>query len=848
VRGLGELRPWALAALGAFPVLALLLPAALGHPPILGDNATQNISLRWLAAHDEVALHWPTWDPFNWDGTPLLAGFNAGAFFPLIALFFLLPANWAMVVTLAVVWILTECAVLGIARRLGLSVVPSVLAAVTFCDTGAFLGQVVHIDMLEGDLGSVIAIYFLLRLLDAEDAPGRVRAAAGLALGYGLAILAGAPEAMLAALVALGAVLAVRIVRREVPLATLLLIAGAALAALGLAAAQWIPGLQYAAISTRAHLPANYAGLGPFAPIFFPLLALPYAYGGPAGGYLPAYFGNYNANEINVAIGSAALLLVVVGLTVRRVPHLAPWARPTVVAIGLIGFALALGSYTPVAQLVYHLPLFRLQRLASRYLVDVDLSLVLLGAAGLEVLLERGYLRRQLPTGARVGVLAVAGVVAVGAVLLGAAPGTILPYLRVVTIPSGSGLLEWRIYLLAQAGLVACAAVAITGRGSLRSWRRVLLVGTLVLDVGAAATQFVDLPAFYLPHGNAALPSAAALVPRGGSYGIFDPSLYLYNRAIAADEQPDRNVFTGLHSIQGYASLSLASYNQLTRTKRESTLDPQLLGFYHRRLDLDVLVTSRRYLHRVVAGPSRAPRSQGLVRVAAGAARFFVGDVRGASEVVVARDAAAASVTLHFTDGPSVHLDLRPKGRLLESAVPPESTPLAWMSISLLRPTSLQLPVFLRAGAQWLLVCGPLVNHASPATWRAVAGQYSSVDLVARHPVTGLLHPPPGVKVASAVQSTDGAVRAVVIAARRVQVPTTLAWAPGWSATGARIVDESGLIAIQVGPGRHVVQLRYLAPGLSLGIVLSVAALVLVVLALILGGRTSRPWRELSRS
>jgi len=848
VRGPRWLPPWAILALGAFPLLAILLPAALGHPPILGDNATQNISLRWLAARDEAALHWPTWDPYNWDGAPLLAGFNAGALFPLIALFMVLPANWAMVLTLAVVWFLTELAVAGIARRLGLSVVPAVLAAVTFCDMGSFVGQVVHIDMLEGDLGSVLAIYFLLRLLEEVDLAGRVRAACGLSVGYGLAILAGAPEAMLAGLVALAAVALVRLARREVPLVTAALIVAAALVSLGLAAAQWIPGLAYAAISTRAHLPPNYAGLGPFAPIFFPLIALPYAYGGPAGGYLPSYFGNYNANEINVAIGSAALLLVVVALSVRRIPHLAPWARPTLIAIGAIGLALALGSYTPIAQVVYHLPLFKLQRLASRYLLDVDLSLTLLGAAGLEVLLERWLRGRALPRTARVAVVAVASVVVLAAVALVVVPRTILPHLRVVSIPSGAGLAEWRAYLLVQAALVAGAAVALVAGGTHGQWRRVVLVATMIVDLGLAATQFVDLPAFYEPHGNASLPSAAALVPAGGSYGIYDPNLYLYNRAIAANEQPDRNVFTGLHSIQGYASLSLASYNDLTGTKPESTLNPQLLGFYHRRLDLDVLVTSRRYLHRAVAGPSSAAPAQGLVRLLGGSARFFVGDVRGASLIVVPRDAAGASATLHFTDGSLVHLVLRPTGHFLEASVPPADTDLAWISLALSRPLSTRLPVFLRAGTQWLLVCGPLVNHALPRMWRAVPGQYSSVDLVARRPVTGLLHPPRGVRTPLVHQATDGALRAIVVATRPVEVPTTLAWAPGWRAHGARIVDEDGLIAIAVEPGRHEVRLAYQAPGLTLGLVLSSAALVVLALALGLATRLWLSTQRLSRS
>jgi uncharacterized membrane protein YfhO len=55
------------------------------------------------------------------------------------------------------------------------------------------------------------------------------------------------------------------------------------------------------------------------------------------------------------------------------------------------------------------------------------------------------------------------------------------------------------------------------------------------------------------------------------------------------------------------------------------------------------------------------------------------------------------------------------------------------------------------------------------------------------------------------------------------------AWAPGWTATvdgrPAAIVRADVLArAVRVGPGDHVVELRYRAPGLRLGAVVSLAA------------------------
>ena len=77
---------WAIALFVAIPVLIGVPPALVGRPLFPGsgtaDNLTQNYPLRVLAG--ELLRHGrlPLWDPYIWSGTPLLAGWNAGALYP----------------------------------------------------------------------------------------------------------------------------------------------------------------------------------------------------------------------------------------------------------------------------------------------------------------------------------------------------------------------------------------------------------------------------------------------------------------------------------------------------------------------------------------------------------------------------------------------------------------------------------------------------------------------------------------------------------------------------------------------------------------------------------------------
>ena len=105
----------------AVSALVFGLPAALGSTWLVGDNLIQNFPLRVLVGIDLRHGHLPLWDPYLWSGSPLLAGFNAGAAYPTTVLFAVLPGAFAWVLNQMVVELVAAAGVVALLRVLGRS-------------------------------------------------------------------------------------------------------------------------------------------------------------------------------------------------------------------------------------------------------------------------------------------------------------------------------------------------------------------------------------------------------------------------------------------------------------------------------------------------------------------------------------------------------------------------------------------------------------------------------------------------------------------------------------------------------------------------------------------------------
>ena len=178
--------------LAGLPVLAHAPAWATGQLLAPGDGAALHLPLRAAAWEALDRGEVPSWNPWAFSGTPLLAAYRPGAFHPLMAAVTPIAPFAAFQVLVLLSLALVGPLVYAGARRLGAEPVGAFVAALGFA-LGPYL--VGHL----GDTATVVAAPALpLILLAVEIHLARPRAASALLLAAAVALLllAGSPEAV----------------------------------------------------------------------------------------------------------------------------------------------------------------------------------------------------------------------------------------------------------------------------------------------------------------------------------------------------------------------------------------------------------------------------------------------------------------------------------------------------------------------------------------------------------------------------------------------------------------------------------------------------------------------------
>ena len=566
-----------------------LLPLAFGRMAVPFDDLTQNYPVRVLVGWDLRAGHLPLWDPYIWSGTPLLAGFNAGAFYPATLLFAFLPAPLSWDLGQVSTYALCGTGLYLFLRRTGIAALPAWLGSLAFTWGGFMAAHEVHMGLVEGTAW----IGWILLALDHVARPGparRGRPAAWtgfLGLTFGLVALAGDPRALSSTAVVV--VLFWPWLWWRHPEARRRLVAalvGAGVVGGLIASAQLLPGLASQLSSQRAGSSLQAFGAGSLSAPRLILLAIPFLLGGFGSVGLPPFDASYNIAEVTGYVG----LLTVTGalaVTGRLRGRRAPAGTGLWALLALVGALLALGTYTPLGDLLVHVPLYGGQRLQSRNLAVVDLALCVLFS-----LWADRFLRERPPDPGRLWALAPAAVVGVVAVAL-AWKGGVGHWMG-----SGASLVPRTWPFVAVSVVTAAAVTALIRRGAaLAPRRRALATAVLVL---------VDLGFFYANAAVGWTPSAAlaaapadpvlqGLVPPGTRYAIYDPALLYdgYTRLVPGGVVvPDLNVLYHQPSEQGYGSVVWGPYDALTGSHTQGNLLPQVLsGPLADQLDLGLVLS-----------------------------------------------------------------------------------------------------------------------------------------------------------------------------------------------------------------------------------------------------------------
>lgn len=567
-------RPWAQYL--AIAILIFVIPSILGHPLVAGDNLIQFNPLRVLAARIERQGYLPLWNQYIWSGSPLLAGFNAGVFLPTSWLYILFPSTLAWGISQGLPYFMAAYGFYLLMRELGVSDFSSRLTGLTYAFAGVMIGQGVHLDMITGISLAPWMILCVSRMLD--DGPhSRLRYAIYLAICYALVVLAGAPEAMLDELIMLAIYAVARLLQsRRDFLRKVLSLAAAGLLALGLSAAQWVPGLAFQRISQRANPTFGFVSFGAFAPQYFYSLFAPYLFGGP--GALPArgYFGPFTWEEVTIypTIGAIISLFSTITRFIKRTleSELLPYF-----ALAIGGAALALGSYTPLESLLYHVPLYGKQRLVGRNVLTLNVAIF----AFFGVWLDRLIAGRESSRWNRALLFLPAAVITGLYLIFFVSSPTLTSLLHARTRPKDvTDLAEGIVFAIALIVALINGWVYLRASKNPRRKTKAWITVALVADL-AAFNVFGGLgTAVHLSQFNSTTKEMTylhSLLGNKARFAIYDPKLITYGQLNGFGE-PDLNIAAGNLSIQGYSSLSLGAYENATHTHAQATFPPSLLA------------------------------------------------------------------------------------------------------------------------------------------------------------------------------------------------------------------------------------------------------------------------------
>jgi hypothetical protein len=329
-------------------------------------------------AHGHAAL----WNPYIYCGAPFLANFQSALLYPPNRIYLLLPVNEAINIEISFHVLLAGICMYAWCAYRGLHPLAAFLAGMAFMFGGGFYAHV-----FPGHLPHLDVIAWAPLVMLAVDDLTMTRSLRGIWLGaaaVAMQILAGHPQFVFYTGVGAGLYALFNLRQAPEPKKCIIgLVSMFALAA-ALAAVQLGPGLAAAGETVRTRLDPQTAGASSLPPEALPSLILPGLFGpyqSADGGW--EYWGRTEFWESCLFVGLTVLSLAI--FAVVRVPKR---ARRFAATLSLLSLLMALGKYTPLFHLLYHIPGFASFRAWGRFDMLTLLFLALLGGLGLDRLLK----------------------------------------------------------------------------------------------------------------------------------------------------------------------------------------------------------------------------------------------------------------------------------------------------------------------------------------------------------------------------------------------------------------------------------------------------------------------------
>ncbi len=365
------------------PLLFLGWPLFTGRVLITGDILAQYWPYRdlWAAYIRNGTL--PLWNPYVFAGMPFLGDPQFAALHPLNLVFLLFPSLTAIQIYGLAAYALLAAFTYFYIRTLHRSRLAGLVAALSLA-FGLFM--VVHWSHIT-IVHCILWLPLQLALIERLAATRQARYMLLLAVALALQIYSGHPQFLFYSWLVMGAyqighLVMARHNRREL----IGLLGIATLAGILLGSLQLLPSMELARSSSRQMMSYEEFGDYSLRPVLLLQLITPFLFGAPARFlYTTQPFAPGWDFETIAYAGALSIVCLVSVFALRR---WGGWRETFWWLILAWGLVFALGKYTPLYRVVYHIPVYNLFRVAGRHLFPASLALAMITGLRLDVLLQ----------------------------------------------------------------------------------------------------------------------------------------------------------------------------------------------------------------------------------------------------------------------------------------------------------------------------------------------------------------------------------------------------------------------------------------------------------------------------
>lgn len=368
-------------------------------PPIFFWRET----LGWMTLGDQDAVFWffpaykfaaeqiragsfPLWNPYQYGGIPFFAEWQTGVLDPLNWIHWLGPSSRTLTLSLELSFAVALLAMFSYARSLKFTRRASLVAAVIFGLSGFLVGR----ELYPGFIRIVALTPLVLCFTERLSQSGRWRDVVFGSLIITWQIFAAHPQPLIySSLLACAYALSeFQISDWQRSLGFLLKFSLMFILAIGLAAIQLAPAIEFATQSVRQEWPFELFTLHSLHPASLLVTLFPFFHGSGKGMYSLPYWGTYwHHNEAQIYVGALALSLAAAGTIAAWRFRFSVGKFWSVVAV--IGTVLAMGKYSGfIARWMFHIPLLSHFRSPNRHWMEVVMAVAVLAGYAVDRLVR----------------------------------------------------------------------------------------------------------------------------------------------------------------------------------------------------------------------------------------------------------------------------------------------------------------------------------------------------------------------------------------------------------------------------------------------------------------------------